>query len=289
MTPNVKQKVRDWTCKVLGAAVGCAALLAAQQNQTGSQEGVQQQSYRDMTQSQRSDATRQFLGLGAMPDRVAAGRGKQVFAEKCGFCHGANARGATAPGLITSDVVLGDDHGEQLASFLKTGRPDKGMPAFANSSDQQLRDIAEFLHLEVENVANRGTYEVLNIVVGNPVKGKAYVDTRCTQCHSGGTFTHIASRFRSPEQLQRNWIWPAGKRAITATVNTRVATVTGRVVQISDFRITLVNESGQTVKVDRRQDVEVHLHDPLAAHQQMLLTLANDDMHNVTAFLETQK
>ena len=60
-------------------------------------------------------------------------------------------------------------------------------------------------------------------------------------------------------------------------------------VQISDFRITLVDESGKTIKVDRGQDVEVHLHDPLAAHEEMLLTLANDDMHNVTAFLETQK
>ena len=289
MTPNVTRKVRDWTWKVLGAFVGCAALLAAQQNQTGSQEDVQQQSYRDMTPSQRADATREFLGLGALPDRVAAGRGKQVFAEKCAFCHGANARGATAPGLITSEVVLEDNHGEQLATFLKTGRPDKGMPAFTRLSERQLRDVAEFLHLEVENVANRGTYEVLNIVVGDPGNGKAYVDTHCMQCHSGATFTHIASRFRSPEQLQRSWIWPAGKSAITATVKTPAGTVTGRVVQISDFRVTLVNESGQTVKVDRGQDIEVHLHDPLAAHQQMLLTLTNDDMHNVTAFLEAQK
>ena len=31
------------------------------------------------------------------------------------------------------------------------------------------------------------------------------------------------------------------------------------------------------------------MNDPLAAHQQMMMTLKNDDMHNVTAYLETLK
>jgi hypothetical protein len=29
--------------------------------------------------------------------------------------------------------------------------------------------------------------------------------------------------------------------------------------------------------------------DPLAAHQEMIMTLTNEDMHNVTAYLETLK
>jgi hypothetical protein len=33
----------------------------------------------------------------------------------------------------------------------------------------------------------------------------------------------------------------------------------------------------------------VELRDPLAAHEQMVMTLRNDDMHNVTAYLETLK
>jgi cytochrome c oxidase cbb3-type subunit 3 len=289
MSANVKRKVRDRVWKVLGVAAGCVALLGAQQNRNGSPEGIEQRSYKDMTPSQRAEATRDFLGLGAVPDRVAARRGKRLYGASCAFCHGANARGASAPSLITSDIVLGDDHGEHLATFLRTGRPDKGMPAFTRMSEQQLREVGEFLHVEVENVANRGAYEVLNIVVGNAGNGKAYVDQHCMRCHSAATFAHIASRFRSPEQLQRDWIWPAGKGAITATVKGPAGTVTGRAVQISDFRITLVDESGKTVQVDRGQEVQVHLHDPRAAHEEMLLTLANDDMHDVTAFLETQK
>ena len=40
------------------------------------------------------------------------------------------------------------------------------MPAFPSFTDEQLRDIAEFLHLQVELAANRGTYKILNIVTG---------------------------------------------------------------------------------------------------------------------------
>ena len=59
--------------------------------------------------------------------------------------------------------------------------------------------------------------------------------------------------------------------------------------QISDFRVTLVYGSGETHTIDRGPGVEVLINDPLAAHQEMVMTLKNDDMHNVTAYLETLK
>ena len=108
-------------------------------------------------------------------------------------------------------------------------------------------------------------------------------------CHTAVTFAHIASKFRSPEQLQRNWIWPARDGNITANVKMSGGTISGRVTQMSDFRITLVDGSGETHTIDRRPGVEVQVNDPLAAHQKMVMTLANDDMHNVTAYLETLK
>jgi len=269
---------------------GCVAVLAASQPiQAGSQEGVQPQSYQTMTPQQRAAATRAFLGLGAVPDKAAAARGAQLFVANCAFCHGQTARGATAPSLITSDVVLGDDHGEHLRPFLKQGRPEKGMPGFAAMSDPQLTDIAEFLHVQVEDVANRGAYRVLNILVGDAAKGKAYVEGHCMSCHTQEAFTHIASRFRSPDQLQRNWIWPARAASVTAKVKTRDGMIAGRVTQRSDFRITLVDESGQTHTIDSGPGVDVEINDPLRAHQQLVMTLANDDMHNVTAYLETLK
>jgi hypothetical protein len=113
-------------------------------------------------------------------------------------------------------------------------------------------------------------------------------------CHQAETFAHIAGRFRSPEQLQRGWIWPVhsgeNSAAPTATVKMpRGDTIAGRVTQISDFRITLVDNSGQARAIDRVPGVDVQMHDPLAAHEEFILSLTNDDMHNVTAYLETLK
>jgi len=289
------------------AFIGLLALgILAVAEVAGSQEGLQvdqaspqQQSTprNNMTPEQRAAALRSFLGLGAMPDKAAAERGAPLFQQNCAFCHGPQARGATGPSLITSDEVLGDDHGEHLLSFLKKGRPQKGMPGFATMSDSQLKDIGEFIHLQVEAVANRGAYHVLNIVVGNPLKGKAYVADHCMACHSADTFAHIGSRFRSPDQLQKSWIWPANtggtgstSTAITATVKTPDGTsIAGRVSQLSDFRISLVDAAGQAHVIELERGVEVEITDPLAKHQEMIMTLANSDMHNVTAYLVTLK
>jgi hypothetical protein len=58
---------------------------------------------------------------------------------------------------------------------------------------------------------------------------------------------------------------------------------------MSDFRITLVDAAGQKHAVEPDPDVQVEVNDPLAAHKQMITTLTNDDMHNVTAWLATLK
>jgi cytochrome c oxidase cbb3-type subunit III len=280
---------------ICGSLVLAAAVASGQQAQTGGQEGVQQQtSYQNMTPEQRAAATRAFLGLGAEPDKAAAARGAPLYQRNCAFCHGPQARGAVAPSLITSDEVLGDDHGEHLLPFLRKGRPEKGMPAFASMTDDQLKDITEFLHLEVEDVANRGAYRVLNVLVGNAAEGKSYVESHCMSCHTADTFVHIAAKFRSPEQLQRGWIWPAraGGAALAPTAIVKTAdsaTITGRVTQVSDFRITIEDSAGQTHVIDREPGVEVEMKDPLTPHQEMIMTLSNDEMHNVTAYLDTLK
>jgi cytochrome c oxidase cbb3-type subunit III len=270
-----------------------AGIAFGQEVQTGDQNGAQHPvPYQNMTPEQRAAATRAFLGLGPEPDKAAAERGAPLFQQNCAFCHGPQARGATGASLITSDVVLGDDHGEHLLPFLKKGIPEKGMPAFATMSDGELKDIAEFVHLQIEEVANRGAYRVLNILVGNAEKGQAYVAAHCMSCHTAETFAHIGSKFRSPQQLQRNWIWPANPAnnllAPTATVKTTGGhTIAGRITQISDFRITLEDREGKTRVIDLGPKMEVQIKDPLAPHQELIMTLANDDMHNVTAYLNT--
>jgi cytochrome c oxidase cbb3-type subunit III len=267
----------------------------AQEGPSGDQAPAQRQpNYQNMTPEQRAAATRAFLGLGAEPDKAAAARGAPVFQRNCAFCHGPQARGATGPSLVTSDQVLGDDHGEKLVPYIRKGVAEKGMPAFASVPEDKLKDIAEFLHLQVEQVANRGAYQVLNIVVGNPQKGQASVAARCNSCHTPESFAHIASGFRSPEQLQRGWIWPlhSADHSLVPTATIKFPTgetVAGRVTQVSDFRITLVDNSGQPRAIDRVPGVEVQINDPLAPHQRIIQSLTNDEMHNVTAYLETLK
>lgn len=241
----------------------------------------------------RGASTRSFLGLGVAPDKAAAQRGAPIYAQNCQFCHGAEARGAEGPNLVVSDVVLGDDHGEHLVPFLKKGRPEKGMPSFASMTDDQLKDVSEFLHQQVEDVANRGTYKVQDILVGNADAGKAYVAANCMSCHTEQTFEHIATKYRTPDLLQRSWIWPTrpadGSLAITATVKTPDGTIAGRVTQISDFKVTVVDKDGLSHMIDREPGVDVEMKDPLEPHEKMIMTLKNDDMHNVTAYLETLK
>jgi len=246
------------------------------------------------TPEQRAANTRAFLGLGPAPDKAAAALGAPIYQKSCAFCHGPQARGAEGPNLIVSDTVLGDDHGEHLIAFLKAGRPEKGMPSFKTLNDEELKDVSEFLHLQVEDVANRGTYQLQNIVVGDPDKGKAYVATHCSTCHSEGSFEHIASKYRTADQLQRGWVWPNrpadNSLAITATVKTSDgSTVTGRVTQISDFKIALIDITGKTQVIPRNAGVDVQMKDPLAAHQKLINDLKNFDMHNVTAYLESLK
>lgn len=270
-----------------------SVVAPAQEMETEPAAGTpQQKSYSAMTPQQRAAATRAFLGLGPPPDKAAAALGEPLFQRNCAFCHGPQARGATGPSLITSEVVLDDNHGEHLVPFLKKGRPAEGMPAFATVPDGQLRDIAEFLHLQVEDVANRGAYSVLNILVGNAARGHAYVAAHCASCHSLAGFAHIAGRFRSPDQLQREWVWPARSRdpALAITASARLpngGTLKGRVTDVSDFRITLVDSDGHTHAIDRTPGVQVEMQDPLEAHQAMIMTLTNGAMHDVTAYLET--
>ena len=237
-------------------------------------------------------AVREFLGLGPPPDPEAAKRGAPIYAANCAFCHGPLARGAEGPSLVYSELVLEDEHGSRVGEFLKAGRPERGMPAFATLSDEQRKDVAEFLHQQIEDIANRGTYQARDILLGDPRKGASYVSEHCLGCHSlTGDLQGLAQKWR-PVDLQRYWIMPPRKtsdRAITATVRSPQASWQGRVLEIDDFRIVLVENSGRPVAIARDAGVAVELHDPLAPHVALIGALSDSDMINVTAYLETLK
>src|SRR5882757_5335966 len=144
------------------------------------------------------------------PDPAAAERGKKVFGPTCGFCHGADAAGKSAPDLIRSQLVLHDEGGNLIGPVIRSGRPDRGMPAFPALTNQQIADIATFLRLRKQETSNRFGYVIQGIVTGNAKAGAAYFngEGQCSTCHSpGGDLAGIAKRYE-PADLQRRFLAP---------------------------------------------------------------------------------
>jgi mono/diheme cytochrome c family protein len=238
--------------------------------------------------------TREFLGLGPAPDAAAAARGEKLFAPNCGFCHGEKARGGAGPNLVRSTLVLHDEKSELIGPAIAKGFPDKGMPAFPNFTAGELADIAQYLHLQVELVANRGTYKRLNVVTGNAGAGEAYFNGAggCNACHNvTGDLAHVGSRY-APDQLQNRFIWPAagrggGRQKVTVTVSGGQK-LTGTVRRIDDFDIS-ITDAGGNYHSWPRESVKVELEDRLAGHRILLDKYTDADMHNLTAYLVTLK
>jgi cytochrome c oxidase cbb3-type subunit 3 len=66
--------------------------------------------------------------------------------------------------------------------------------------------------------------------------------------------------------------------------------VEGRLYQIDDFLVSLVDANGNYHSYPRQGDSpKVVIKDPLQPHLDMLRTLKDDDIHNLTAYLVTLK
>ena len=77
---------------------------------------------------------------------AAVERGRATFSTNCAFCHGADIRGGDGgPSLLRSQLVLDDQKGELIGPVIRSGRADRGMPAFAMNADQ-IADLAAFMH-----------------------------------------------------------------------------------------------------------------------------------------------
>jgi cytochrome c oxidase cbb3-type subunit III len=238
---------------------------------------------------------RVFLGLGREPDAKVGAEGAKLFGPTCGFCHGANARGGVGPDLLRSSVVLDDNQGEVLGPVIRKGFPDKGMPGFPALTDEQVRQIAEFLHEQVYLAANRGTYEIQNIVTGNPKAGEAYFngDGKCNTCHSpSGDLAHIASKLK-PLDVQNSLLYPAAVGThpppqVTVSLKDGTA-ITGTLKYLDDFYVLLDDSAGNIHSIALDPDVKVKIEDRLAVHRKMLENYTDAQVHDLTAYLVTLK
>jgi cytochrome c oxidase cbb3-type subunit 3 len=245
-------------------------------------------------------------------DPEAVERGKQLHVNQCGFCHGSNARGgAQGPDLTRSALVQDDEGGKQLGAFLKVGRPERNMPKF-DLPEEAVADLATFYHATIDQVANRGKYQILNILVGDPRRGEAFFNGagRCRACHSTtGDLARVASKYEDPATLQGRLVMPRGRRgppqpgrseppphlrstAVVATVTEPSGeSFTGPLVRLTDFDVTVYDAAAEQMRSWTRRDgsPRVVLKDPLQAHMDMLRRWTETDLHDTTAFLATLK
>ena len=228
----------------------------------------------------------------------AVERGRKQFAESCGFCHGAEATGARGPDLVRSPLVAHDVKGDQIGEVIRRGRPDKGMPPQSNMTDEQVADIAAFLHERAkEGLESAGIprgYPVEKLLTGSADAGKGFFNGAggCKNCHSPtGDLAGVAGKY-SPVELEARMLYPGHRKEgphSTALVTLPSGEqIKGELVHADDFVVGLGDPSGW-YRSFPRDSVKVELQDPLAAHRDLLNKLTQAEVHNLFAYLESLK
>jgi cytochrome c oxidase cbb3-type subunit 3 len=244
-----------------------------------------------------AQSTREFLGLGPAPDAAAAAKGEPVYKQNCGTCHGQNARGSQGPSLVRSVSVLHDEKGEEIGPIIKNGRPQAGMPAFPSLSANDVYNISQYLHLQVELAANRGTYnttygDLRAQTTGVAKNGEAFFQGAggCSKCHSvTGDLAGIGTKFPQAALLQARFLWPARQGATKA----KITLPTGKVVEgslqtLNDFDVSFHDSAGQ-YHYYRRDQVKVEVEDNLGPHRALLPRYTDANIHDLAAYLVTLK
>ncbi len=281
---------------MLGICLAVAAWPAAQAQPPAAAPQAPATPQQPRTASQRPPAT--VTPQSYPPEQVDAGR--PIFSSRCGFCHGRDAAGGeTGPDLTRSLLVAEDVRGDKLIPVIRSGRVDKGMPAFPlGSSDMEA--VVAFIHEQKSKAesqeGSRRSVDAADLQSGDPERGREYFNGAggCARCHSPtGDLAGIANRLEGLTLLQR-MLYPSGGRGseparspATVTVTTRSGeTVTGRLAYRDEFIVALVDASGWQRSWPLNQ-VRVTIDNPLDAHAAQLGKYTDQDMHNVLAYLQT--
>jgi cytochrome c553 len=237
-------------------------------------------------------------------DPKAAEMAVPLWASDCQTCHGTDARGTPrGPNLVRSLLVLSDRYGNQIGPYLRTKHPKLPSGRILEPTDTQVLLFAHFLRARVNDTL-RGSpiFKPGDILVGDAKAGARYFsgEGRCTECHSAtGDLAAIASRIADPVNVQQRFLFPSnsGPRrrsspapAITVTVTPESGpAVTGELLQLDDFNVTLRDAAGDQRTIRRTPSVRVVKNDPLAAHVELLGRITDTQIHDVVAYLWTLK
>src|SRR5262245_24312504 len=174
--------------------------------------------------------------------RAAIDRGRTQFQQACGFCHGPDATGARGPDLVRSALVAHDVKGDLIGEVIRSGRPDKGMPALPLTAEQ-IGDISAFLHARakeaVESSGVPSDYPFEKLLTGNAEKGKTYFEGAggCAKCHSPtGDLAGIAHKYNSIE-LQAHMLYPKEQPVLATVTLPGGEQLSGTLSHIDDFTV----------------------------------------------------
>ncbi len=236
---------------------------------------------------------------------AAADRGRKIYAAECVTCHGPSARGTErGANLVRSTRVLRDRYGSAIGPFLKQGHPMQTSKSSTALTDAQITDLSHFIWDRINNTL-RGSpeFDVKDVLTGDPKAGQAYFtgEGRCSGCHSPtGDLAGYGKRYQ-PVDIQQRFVFPfaAGGRGrggsntrtqVTATVTmANGQTLSGVLVSIDDFHVSLRDASGEYRSLARTPDMKIERKDPFAAHIELLDRLTDKAMHDVVAYLESLK
>jgi mono/diheme cytochrome c family protein len=226
-------------------------------------------------------------------DNAAADRGRLLYTQYCINCHGSTIKGTdSGPDLIRSVVVLRDRLGNGIGPAIRKA------PHQTTLTEAQVVDLSHFIHQRVEAIAsNRNARGTLNVITGNAEAGRTFFNGagKCNTCHSPtGDLAGIATRIPVAVNLQQRFLFPAltrgGPKQAEVTVTPAGGRpVSGTLVRIDSFNVSLRDSSGEYQTFRRASNVKVDVRDPLAAHHDLLDQYTDADMHNILAYLETLK
>lgn len=223
-------------------------------------------------------------------DPAAARRGRAVYAQYCINCHGATAKGTDAgPDLIRSPLVLRDRLGNELGPALKR------LPGHESGlSGAQVVDLTHFLKEQIEATAkDRNATQSPNVLTGDADAGRAYFNGagKCANCHSpGGDLAGIGRKYEDPVDLEQRFLFPRRAKPLQVKVTPADGqAVSGELVRIDDFDVSLRDASGQFHNWKRNAGLRVEIDDPLTAHHELLDAYTEQDIHNVVRYLESLK
>jgi mono/diheme cytochrome c family protein len=131
---------------------------------------------------------------------VTAAYGKELFAQNCAGCHGAEGRQPN-PGIPTlnSPAVLAIAENEYYWNIINHGRPGTQMPAWKDvMTPTQIQSLVEYIRSWANPVSERGKILAER---GDAKHGQSIYETNCVGCHGPQGKGGIGNSLSSPSFL----------------------------------------------------------------------------------------